>query len=239
VGRRLSWLRGKLAYDRIITRFSPEGRLFQVEYAFETVKHGETIIGLACSGGVVLGAEERVIDKLEDPHLSWKIYELDEHAGASIAGVASDARVLVEQARIYAQSNRLMYDEPVDTEILVKRIGDIKQRCTQQIGVRPYGVSFIIGGVDKTGNRVFKTDPSGSYRSYNAVAEGIGREMVEEMLKEEYRSDATLSDAVKLAAKCLMTDLETRRHDARLRIATIPMETGRFTMLPEMKPFVG
>lgn len=127
-----------------------------------------------------------------------------------------------------------MYDEPVDTETLAKRIGDMKQRCTQQLGVRPYGVSFIVGGVDKTGNRVFKTDPSGSYRSYNAVAEGIGREMVEEMLKEEYRSDATLGDAVKLAVRCLMTDVRTRRREARLRMAAIPIETGRFTILSEM-----
>jgi len=227
-------LRRKLAYDRIITRFSPEGRLFQVEYAFETVKRGATIMGLVCSGGVVLAAEERVTDKLEDPHLSWKMYELDEHAGAVIAGVGPDARVLATQARIYAQSNRLIYDEPVDVEILTKHICDIKQRCTQQIAVRPYGVAFIIGGVDKTRNRVFKTDPSGSYGSYNAVAEGIGREMVEEMLKEEYRSEAALSDAVKFAAKCLTADLETRRQEARLRIAAIPVETGRFTILPEV-----
>lgn len=219
----------KIAYDRIITRFSPEGRLFQVEYALETVKRGATIIGLVCSEGVVLGAEEPVRDELQDPRLSWKIYEVDEHVGAAIVGLGPDARVLIDKARAYAQSNRLMYDEPVDVEVLTKRIGDMNQLCTQRIWVRPFGVSLIIGGVDKTGNRVFKTNPSGSYRSYKAVAEGIGRETVEGILKEEYRSDVTLDDATKLIAKCLMNDLEARKEEARIRIAVVPAETKRFT----------
>ncbi|MFQ5836439.1 MAG: archaeal proteasome endopeptidase complex subunit alpha [Candidatus Bathyarchaeia archaeon] len=227
----MSAFRRKIAYDRIITRFSPEGRLLQVEYALETVKRGATITGLVCSEGVVLGAEEPIRGELQDPRQSWKIYEVDEHVGAAIAGLGPDARVLIDQARAYAQSNRLMYDEPVDVEVLTKRIGDMKQRCTQRIWVRPFGVSLILGGVDKTGNRVFKTNPSGSYRSYKAVAEGVGRETVEAILKEEYRSDMTLDDATKLIAKCLMNDLEARKEEARIRIAVVPAETKRFTVV--------
>jgi proteasome alpha subunit len=227
----LSAFRRKIAYDRIITRFSPEGRLFQVEYALETVKRGATITGLACSEGVVLGAEENLRDKLQDPRLSWKIYRVDEHVGAAIAGLGPDARVLIDQARVYAQSNRLMYDEPVDVGALTKRIGDMKQLCTQRIRVRPFGVSLILGGVDKTGNKMFKTNPSGSYRSYKAVAEGIGRETVEGTLEEEYKSDMTLDEATKLTAKCLMNDLEARKEEAKIRIAVVPAETKRFTVL--------
>ncbi|MFQ6086906.1 MAG: archaeal proteasome endopeptidase complex subunit alpha [Candidatus Bathyarchaeia archaeon] len=229
----MSAFRRKIAYDRIVTRFSPEGRLFQVEYALETVKRGATITGLVCSEGVVLGAEEPMTDELQDPSLSWKIYELDEHVGAAIAGLGPDSRVLVEQSRAYAQSNRLMYDEPVDVEVLTKRIGDIKQRCTQQIWVRPFGVSLILGGVDKTGNKVFKTHPSGSYRSYKATAEGAGKETVKDVLKEEYRGDMTLDDAIKLTVRCLMKDLNARREEARIRIAAIPAETKRFMVLSE------
>jgi proteasome alpha subunit len=227
----LSAFRGKKAYDRIITRFSPEGRLFQVEYALETVKRGATIIGLVCSEGVVLGAEKTVGDELQDTRMSWKIYEVDEHVGAAIAGLGPDARVLIDRARVIAQSNRLMYDEPVDVEVLTKRIGDMKQICTQRIWVRPFGVSLILGGVDKTGNKMFKTNPSGSYRSYKAVAEGIGREMVKGILKEEYRSDMTLDEATNLTAKCLMHDLETKKEEAKIRIAVVPAETKRFEVL--------
>ncbi|MFQ6081665.1 MAG: archaeal proteasome endopeptidase complex subunit alpha, partial [Candidatus Bathyarchaeia archaeon] len=208
----------------------PEGRLFQVEYALETVKRGATIIGLVCPEGVVLGAEETPRDKLQDPRLSWKIYEVDEHVGAAIAGLGPDARVLIKQARVYAQGNRLMYDEPIDVELLTKHIGDIKQLCTQRIWVRPFGVSLILGGVDKTGNRVFKTHPSGSYRSYKAVAEGAGRETVERILKEEYKNNMTLDGAIKLTVRCLMNDLEARKEEARIRIAVVPAETRRFTV---------
>lgn len=229
----MSAYRRKIAYDRIVTRFSPEGRLFQVEYAFETVKRGATIVGLVCNEGVVLGTQEPMRDELQDVRLSEKIYELDQHVGAVVAGLTSDARVLVDRARMYAQSNRLAYDEPVDIEVLTKRIGDVKQQFTQQIAVRPFGVSLIIGGVDKAGSRLFKTHPSGSYQSFNAVAEGIGRETVETMLEEEFKCNMTLSETIELAVKCLLEDLKARGREARLRVATVPVETARFAVLSE------
>ena len=150
-------------YDRVITVFSPDGRLFQVEYALETVNRGATILGIACSDGVVLGAEEKIESKLQDPDFAWKLYEVDTHLGAAIAGLGPDARVFIDHARVYAQINRLTYDEPVDVEVLTRRIGDLKQVYTQRAWVRPFGVSIIFGGVDKTGNRLFATDPSGTY----------------------------------------------------------------------------
>ncbi len=231
----MSAFRRKIAYDRIVTRFSPEGRLFQVEYALETVKRGATIMGLVCSEGIVLGAEETLEGGLQDPRLSWKIYEVDEHVGAAIVGLGPDARVLIDRARTYAQSNRLMYDEPIDVEVLAKRIGDMKQLCTQRMGIRPFGVSLIIGGVDKTATKVFKTSPSGSCRSYNAVAEGIGRETVEAVLREEYKSDLESDDAAKLVAKCLIKDLERREGKARIRMAVIPAESKTFTGLSDLE----
>ncbi len=187
------------AYDRILTVFSPDGRLFQVEYAIETVNRGATILGIACSDGVVLGAEEKIESKLQDPDFTWKLHEVDEHLGAAIAGLRADARVLIDQVRVYAQSNRLMYDDPIDVEVIAKRIGDVKQFYIQHAGVRPFGVSIIFGGIDKNGNRLFVTDPSGSYRGYKAVAVGVGREKVEGILKVEYREEMRLDEAIRLA----------------------------------------
>ena len=223
------------AYDRAITVFSPDGRLFQVEYALETVNRGATIIGIACSGGVVLGAEEKIETKLQDTKFAWKLYDVDDHLGAAVVGLGSDARILIDQARIYAQSNRLMYDEPIDVEMMTKRVGDVKQLYTQHAGVRPFGVSIIFGGVDKTGSRVFTTDPSGSYRGYKAVAVGIGRETVEGVLNEEYREDLSLDEAVKLAVKCLTRALEARGEPKRIKISVIPLETQKLQALSDEK----
>jgi len=221
------------AYDRAITVFSPDGRLFQVEYALETVNRGATILGVICSEGVVLGAEEKIETKLQDPNFTWKLYEIDEHLGAAVVGLGSDARILIDQARVYCQSNRLMYDEPIDVEIMTKRIGDIKQLYTQHAGVRPFGVSIIFGGVDKTGSKLFSTDPSGSYRGYKAVAVGIGRETVENILKTEYKDDLKLDSAIKLAVKCLAKALEARGEAPRLKIAVIPTVTKKLRMLTD------
>jgi proteasome alpha subunit len=223
------------AYDRAITVFSPDGRLFQVEYALETVNRGATILGIGCSEGVVLGAEEKIETKLQDTNFTWKLYAVDDHLGAAVVGLGSDARILIDQARIYAQSNRLMYDEPIDVEIMTKRVGDVKQLYTQHAGVRPFGVSIIFGGVDKTGSRVFSTDPSGSYRGYKAVAVGIGRETVEGILKEEYRDDLTLDEVINLAVKCLTRALEARGEPKRIKISVIPSETKKLRALSDKK----
>jgi len=220
------------AYDRAITVFSPDGRLFQVEYAMELVNRGATILGIQCAEGVVLGAEENV-EPLEETGYSWKIFRIDEHIGAAIVGLSSDARVLIDQARVYAQSNKLTYDEPIDTEVVTKRICDIQQMYTQHAGVRPFGVSLIFGGVDKTGARVFGTHPSGTYRGYKATALGAGRETVLNIFKEEYKEDLSLEDTKKLAIKCLAKALEARQLPPRIKIAVIPATTKKLTMLSD------
>ncbi len=222
------------AYDRAITVFSPDGRLFQVEYAMELVNRGATILGMQCHEGVVLGAEETV-DPLEEAESSWKIFKLDNHIGAAIVGLSSDARVLIDQARIYAQSNKLTYDEAIDVEVVTKRICDIKQLYTQHAGVRPFGISMIFGGVDKTGNHVFGTHPSGTYRGYKARAEGAGRETVIKIFKEEYRGEMNLEDTTKLAVKCLVKALEARQLPPRIKISIIPSTTKKMEMLSDKK----
>jgi proteasome alpha subunit len=220
------------AYDRAITVFSPDGRLFQVEYAMELVNRGATILGIKCAEGVVIGAEETV-DPLEEGEYSWKIFRIDEHVGAAIVGLSSDARILIDQARVYAQSNKLTYDEPIDVEVVSKRICDIKQLYTQHAGVRPFGVSMIFAGVDKTGNRVFGTHPSGTYRSYKARAEGAGRETVFAILKDEYRDEMGLEETTKLTIKCLAKALEARQLPPRMKIAVISSASKKMEMLAD------
>ncbi len=222
------------AYDRAITVFSPDGRLFQVEYAMELVNRGATILGIRCSEGAVLGAEENV-EPLEEAEYSWKIFKVDEHIGAAIVGLSSDARILIDQARVYAQSNRLTYDEPIDVEVITKRVCDIKQLYTQHAGVRPFGISIIFCGVDKTGSRIFYTHPSGTYRGYKATAAGAGRETVLPILKEEYREDMGLEDAAKLAVKCLVKALEARQLPPRIKVVIIPLATKKMEMLSDDK----
>lgn len=222
------------AYDRAITVFSPDGRLFQVEYAMELVNRGATILGIQTAEGLVLGSEEN-IEVLEEAGYSWKIFKVDDHIGAAIVGLSSDARILIDQARIYAQSNKLTYDEPIDVEVVTKRICDIQQMYTQHAGVRPFGVSIIFGGVDKTGSRVFGTHPSGTYRGYKATALGAGRETVINILKEEYKENMNLEDTTKLAVKCLIKALEARQLPPRIKIAVIPTATKKMEMLSDEK----
>jgi len=221
------------AYDRAITIFSPDGRLFQVEYALETVNRGATILGIACSEGIVLGAEEKIESKLQDESFMWKLFEVDDHVGAAVVGLGSDARILIDQARVYAQSNKLMYDEPIDIEIIAKRVGDIKQLYTQHAGVRPFGVSIIFGGVDKTGSRLFATDPSGSIRGWKAVAVGVGKETVEGILKTEYNEKLDIETTTKLAIKVLVKAQEARGEQPRVKIAVIPVATKKMKQLTD------
>jgi proteasome alpha subunit len=200
----------------------------------ELVNRGATIMGIQCPEGVVLGSEEN-IEPLEEAEYSWKIFKVDEHVGAAIVGLSSDARILIDQARIYAQSNKLTYDEPIDVEVVTKRICDIQQMYTQHAGVRPFGVSIIFGGVDKTGTHVFGTHPSGTYRGYKATALGAGRETVLAILKDEYRENLSLEENTKLTIKCLVKALEARQLPPRIKIAVIPKEKKQLQMLTDEK----
>ena len=220
------------AYDYNNTVFSPDGRLYQVEYARELVNRGGTIVGIRCAEGVVLGSEENA-EVLEEVGRSWKLFQVDEHIGAAIIGLGSDARVLIDQARIDAQSNKLKYDEPIDVEVATQKICDTQQTYTQHGGGRPFGVAMILGGVDKTGPRVFGTHPSGNYMRYKATAVGAGTETVLPILKEMYREDLTLEEGVKLAVKCLVKALQARELPLRVKIAVIPVATKKWDMLSD------
>ena len=140
-----------MGYDRAITMFSPEGRLLQVEYAKKTVRQGATAIGMVCKDGVLLVTDKRIIDKLIVPEATEKIFQIDDHIGTTASGILSDARVLIERSQLKAQQHRVTYDSPIDVLTIVKDICDLKQICTQSAGLRPFGVSLLVAGVDEDG----------------------------------------------------------------------------------------
>lgn len=220
------------AYDYTNTTFSPDGRLYQVEYAMELVNRGSTIVGIQTGEGVVLASEENN-EALEENGSSWKIFPIDQHIGAVIVGLSSDARVLIKQARIDAQSNRLTYDEPIDVETVTSKICDAQQVYTQHGGGRPFGVSMILGGVDKSGVHVIATHPIGTYRGYKATAQGAGRETALAVLQEQYREGLTLQEGTLLAVKCLVKSLKARQLPLGIKIAVVPTSTRTLCMLPD------
>jgi proteasome alpha subunit len=228
----------QMGYDRAITVFSPDGRLFQVEYAREAVKRGATAIGVKTKEGVILLADRRVASKLLEVDTIEKIYKIDEHICAATSGLVADARALIDRARIEAQINRLTYDESINIKELVKKICDYKQQYTQYGGVRPFGVSLLIAGVDKEPH-LYETDPSGALLEYKATATGAGRNVVMEYLEKEYREDISLEDAMIMAMVAMGKAIEGAVTPEGMELGIIRVEDRVFKQLSaeEMEPY--
>jgi len=220
-------------YDGAITIFSPEGRIYQVEYALELVKRGSPIVGVKSPEGVVLAAIEPKQSRLAAQINSKKIYQIDEHVAVAIAGLSPDARVLVRQARYVSQGNRMSYDEPVDIESLTSSVGDLLQTYTQNSGVRPFGVSIIFGGVDNHRVSLISTDPSGSYRGHKAHAIGRNSEKAMKVLHEQYREGMNLDEATALAIESLKEAADEALTPEDLNISTISIEQKFKTLTVE------
>ncbi|MBI5698487.1 MAG: archaeal proteasome endopeptidase complex subunit alpha [Thaumarchaeota archaeon] len=189
-------------YDMTPTMYSPDGRIYQVEYAIETVKRGTLAIGVKSKDGVVMAVEE-IPRKLQVSGITQKIFQVDDHIGIAAAGYIPDARVQVDDARTFSQSHKLIYDEEVEVEIVAKHLADRCHQYTQYSGVRPFGVALIIAGVDQRGNLIYVTDPSGTFVSYSAVAIGAGAEDVNAFLEKNYKEDMSLEDASALAVAAI------------------------------------
>ena len=204
-------------YDRAITVFSPEGRLYQVEYAREAVRRGTTAIGIKYTGGVILAVDRRIMSKLIEKCSVEKIFYVDEHIMAASSGLIADARILIDRARVEAQINKITYGEPMTVEALAKKICDIKQAYTQHGGSRPFGISLLLAGIDRHDSKLFETDPSGALIEYKATAIGFGRPSAMEILEEEYREDINKEEALELAlytlSKSSNTDLSPENID--------------------------
>lgn len=214
-----------MGYDRAITMFSPDGRLLQVEYAKKTVRLGNTAIGMVCEDGVLLVTDKRIIDKLVVADAIEKIFVIDDHIIATAAGILSDARVLIDKAQVKAQDNRVVYDTAIDTLTIVRDICSLKQMCTQSGGLRPFGVSLLVAGIDEDGLKLFQTDPTGLYYQYKATVIGEGESDIQEILHKEYKNNMKVKDALKVAANAIKTFLGEGFNAERLDAAYVDKES--------------
>ena len=224
----------KMGYDRSITMFSPDGRLLQVEYAKKTVKQGSTAIGIACRDGVVFCSDKRITSKLLVPEAIEKMFRIDDHIGATAAGIISDARVLVDRSQLRAQQHAVTYDSKIDIISIVKEMCDLKQVCTQSAGLRPFGVSMIVGGVEEDGTvKLFITEPYGLYFQYKAVVIGEGEEEVEPILLKKYKPNLNIEDGLRLGLSALKEFLKGDYNVERVDAAYINTATRKFTKLTD------
>jgi proteasome alpha subunit len=201
----------QMAYDRGSTIFSPDGRLYQVEYAREAVKRGSVSIGVKTADGVVLLAEKRVSSDLLVSETIEKIYTVDDHLAVAASGHVADARQLVEFARRESQRNQYMYEEPLETDTLAKALGDHIQQYTQYGGTRPFGCALLVAGMTRDGPALIESEPSGAIIGYKAAGIGEGRAEVEEFLENGYEEGMSVDDGLELAVNALL-----ERDDATL-----------------------
>jgi len=213
-------------YDMTPTMYSPDGRIYQVEYAIETVKRGAIAIGLQSKDGIIIAVEE-VSRDLQVEDITQKIFQVDDHIGIAAAGYIPDARVMVDNARFFSQSNKLTYDESVEIEAVAKHLADQSHQFTQYSGVRPFGVALIIAGVDRKGTRIFVTDPRGTYIPYSAVAIGGNSDEVTEFLEKNYKNEISVDDAITLAISAI--NLKSDEKDVKhIRMTKIKSDTKLF-----------
>ena len=219
------------AYDRGITIFSPDGRLYQVEYAREAVARGSASVGVRTTDGVVLAADRQVRSPLIERDSIEKIHTIDDHVGVASAGHVADARKLVDVARQEAQINRLRYDEPVGVETLTKAITDHVQQYTQTGGARPFGVALLVAGIENGKPRLFETDPSGTPYEWQATAVGGGRDDIMGHLEAEYDPEMDLQGGVGIALEAMAEASDDGIDPAGVHVATADVESEQFSTL--------
>lgn len=183
------------AYDRAITVFSPDGHLFQVEYALEAAKRGAVSMGILGDNEIVLAIEKKTLPHLQDPRTVRKILKIDDHLTLIFSGLQADSRLLIDRARLEAQQHRLTYEEPMSVEQCARFIAQVQQAFTHKGGRRPFGLSTILAGFDRDGTpRLFMTEPSGTYSEWKAVSIGRSQQSVSKFLESLYFQDAPMKE---------------------------------------------
>jgi len=225
------------AYDKAATMFSPDGRLYQVEYASKIVEQGSTGVGVVYAEGIVLAADKSITSKMIIPDSIEKIFKIDNNIGVVSAGLVGDARRLVGIARRQAQDNKMVFSENIQVETMAKEIAETKQAFTQYGGLRPFGVAFIIGGFDEKGPKLFETEPSGALAEYKAVAVGRNKDKAMEVFEKEFKEGLSLSDAINMAYKSLEKSMPEKEKisTARVEFAVIDKEGFRHLSDREFK----
>jgi len=225
-------------YDRGVNTFSPEGRLFQVEYAIEAIKHGSTAIGIRTKEGVILAVEKRLNSPLICPESIEKILEIDDHMGCAMSGLTADARTLVDHARVEAQAHWFTYNERMPVESCVNSVADLaldfsdSDKDRKRVMSRPFGVALLVGGYDPIdGPVLFNTDPSGTFTKYMACSIGNAQEGATSMLQEQYNQDMSLQEAETLALTCLRQVMEEKLSKDNIEVAKITATSKKFEIL--------
>jgi 20S proteasome subunit alpha 5 len=219
-------------YDRGVNTFSPEGRLFQVEYAIEAIKMGSTAIGIQTSEGVILAVEKRITSTLLEPSSIEKILEIDSHLGCAMSGLNADARTMIDHARVQAQNHTFVYDEPIKVESITQAICDLALRFgegaqgEESIMSRPFGVALLIAGCDENGPQLFHADPSGTFTKYQAKAIGSGSEGAQTELQENYHKSLTLKEAEALSLKVLKQVMEEKVNSVNVQLCSVTPDKG-------------
>ncbi|PJC45410.1 proteasome subunit alpha [Candidatus Pacearchaeota archaeon CG_4_9_14_0_2_um_filter_30_8] len=193
----------QMGYDRAATMFSPEGHLLQVEYAEKAVRLGSSSIGMVCSDGIFILADKRNDDSLVVSDSAQKVYEIDNHMIASVAGLVADARVLIDKVQVLAQQSRVTYDSPIEPELIIKEISNLKQQFTQYGGARPFGVSVMIAGLQDKKGRLYTSDITGNYYEYFANAIGEEDSKIKDILREKYKKEINLKKGIELAVDAM------------------------------------
>jgi len=224
-----------MGYDRTATMFSPEGHLLQVEYAEKAVRLGPSSIGIVCSDGVFIFADKRIIDSLVSIESTSRIYEIDEHIISSVAGIVSDARVLIERAQLISQQHRISYNSPVEPEVVIKELANLKQQFSQYGGTRPFGVSLMIAGINRKKPELFTSDVTGNYLSYNANAIGENDEIIKEKLREAYKKDLTIKKGVKICIDILKGIHGDKFSIKKFELAYIKSDEGKLKRIEAEK----
>lgn len=219
-------------YDMTPTMYSPDGRIYQVEYAMETVKRGTLAIGIKTNQGVIMAVEEKP-RALQTANITQKIFQVDFHIGVAAAGYIPDARVQVDNARLFSQGNKMTYDESVEVATVAKHLADQSHQFTQYSGVRPNGVALIIAGVDQKGESIYVTDPSGTYVQYAAIAIGAGAEEVNSFLEKHYRPEMSLEDAASLAIAAINLKAEPKEGLNHIKMAKVTTDKKIFEKVSE------
>ena len=212
------------AYDRGMM-FSPDGRLFQVEYAKEAVRRGATAIGMVADSGIVMIAHKNIVEPLAIPSTSQKIFRIDSYIGATYSGIVSDGLHVINILRNKTQSHRMVYSETESVESVAKEIAEEMQMTTQYAGIRPYAVSLLIGGIDKEA-RLFEVAPEASYLGYKADAIGTGKKTAEDMLIKGYKESLGFEDGINLGVSIIKKVNEGKLTENNLEISTIKKDSG-------------
>lgn len=219
-------------YDRGVSTFSPEGRLFQVEYSLEAIKLGSTAIGVCTPEGVVLGVEKRVNSKLLESSSIEKIVEIEKHVGCAMSGLTADARTMIDHARVEAVNHTLLFDEPIKVESVTQSVCDLALRFgegaegEERVMSRPFGVALLIAGYDENGPQLYHTEPTGTFYRYQAKAIGSGSEGAQAELQNEYHSSLTMREAELLVLKVLKQVMEEKLDAKNAQLSSVTKDHG-------------